>query len=210
MALHANQKKGSLTIYLNDTTSSLPYPKFEMSLRNDGLGVTYPITLFMRKNIPQDYGNIHVQDDDLLRNPIVSYNLSQYGSARNDVNPYIQVVQLLDNFTEAFSNVSGCTWNRLDPSYTTLPMFSSASVVKAWLLNTDSNPLTASSWHVIGGAILGDNPTDSVVNRYSMHVHGIENLVIGDGSIAPAHPGGHTTYLYEMIGRRAAEAAINY
>jgi len=201
--------KGSLTIYLNDTTSSLPYPKFEMSIRNDNFGITIPITLFMRKNIPQDYGNMHVKNSDTLRDPVVSYNLSQYGTTRNDVNPYIQVVQMLDNFTMAFSNVSKCTWNRIDPSVATLPMFSSAAAVKSWLLNQDSTPLSASSWHTIGGAVLGNDATNSVVDRYSMHVHGIDNLIVGDGSIAPAQPGCHTTALYEMIGTRAGEAAIS-
>ena len=59
-------------------------------------------------------------------------------------------------------------------------------IAQSMILEATANiPTTA---HILGGAVVGSNPEDGVVDS-EQRVFGYENLVICDGSVAPANPG---------------------
>ncbi len=61
--------------------------------------------------------------------------------------------------------------------------------------------------HIMGGTIMGDDPTESVTNSFGQ-VHGLPNLVISGPSLFPTNGGVNPTFTAHALAARSAERVI--
>jgi choline dehydrogenase-like flavoprotein len=70
------------------------------------------------------------------------------------------------------------------------------------------NPtLRESGWHIMGTAVMGDDPATSVVDRFG-RAHDVENLYVFDGSVFPTGSGVNPTATVAANALRCAEALV--
>ena len=63
-------------------------------------------------------------------------------------------------------------------------------------------------WHLLGTARMGDDPLDSVVDRWG-HAHDVEGLWIVDGSVMPAGGTVNPTHTVQAVALRAAQRLVD-